>query len=76
MKKTSLEKILNLIRESMMTTGSTADKPGFSQESPKEGPTAGLTMPFMHGMVTRSSKSNGWIPAAIAQSKKKKNNTA
>tara|TARA_Y100000766_G_scaffold168809_1_gene144925 strand:+ start:248 stop:460 length:213 start_codon:yes stop_codon:yes gene_type:complete len=63
-------------KEEMMGTGSTGDAAGFSEKSPKEGPTAGLTMPFMQGMVTRSSKSNGWIPAAIAQSKKKKNNIA
>tara|TARA_B100000287_G_scaffold287944_1_gene271354 strand:- start:40 stop:258 length:219 start_codon:yes stop_codon:yes gene_type:complete len=61
-------------KEEMMSTGSDANAAGFSHESPKEGPTAGLTAPFMQGMVTRSSKSNGWIPAAIAQSKKKKYN--
>ena len=42
MKKRNLEKILNLIRESMMTTGSTAGKPGFSSKAPAKGPTAGF----------------------------------
>ena len=42
MKKTSLEKILNLIRESMMTTGSTTGKPGFSSKADADGPTAGF----------------------------------
>ena len=42
MKKRNLEKILNLIRESMMTTGSTAGKPGFSSKANADGPTAGF----------------------------------
>ena len=42
MKKTNLEKILNLIRESMMTTGSTTGKPGFSSKADADGPTAGF----------------------------------
>ena len=41
MKKTKLDRILNFIREEMMTTGSTAGKPGFSSKAPAEGPTAG-----------------------------------
>ena len=42
MKKSNLEKILNLIRESMMTTNSTAGKPGFSSKANADGPTAGF----------------------------------
>ena len=42
MKKTKLDRILNFIREEMMTTGSTAGKPGFSSKAPAEGPTAGF----------------------------------
>ena len=42
MKKRNLEKILNLIRESMMTTGSTTGKPGFSSKADADGPTAGF----------------------------------
>ena len=54
MKKKNLEKILNLIRESMMTTGSTAGKPGFSSKANAEGPTAGFT-PVM-GKVQKRKK--------------------
>ena len=42
MKTKNLEKILNLIRESMMTTGSTTGKPGFSSKADADGPTAGF----------------------------------
>ena len=42
MKKTPLDKIIDIIREEMMTTGSTAGKPGFSSKAPAEGPTAGF----------------------------------
>ena len=42
MKKTKLDRIINLIREEMMTTGSTAGKPGFSSKAAAEGPTAGF----------------------------------
>ena len=52
MKKKNLEKILNLIRESMMTTGSTAGKPGFSSKADADGPTAGFT-PVMGKMQKR-----------------------
>ena len=42
MKKTKLDLIISLIREEMMTTGSTAGKPGFSSKADAEGPTAGF----------------------------------
>ena len=42
MKKTKLDRIISLIREEMMTTGSTAGKPGFSSKADAEGPTAGF----------------------------------
>ena len=42
MKKKKLDRIINLIREEMMTTGSTAGKPGFSSKADAEGPTAGF----------------------------------
>jgi len=42
MKTNPLEKIINLIRESMMTTGSTTGKPGFSSKADADGPTAGF----------------------------------
>ena len=42
MKKTKLDRIINFIREEMMTTGSPAGKPGFSSKADAEGPTAGF----------------------------------
>ena len=42
MKKTKLDRIINFIREEMMTTGSTAGKPGFSSKADAEGPAAGF----------------------------------
>ena len=42
MKKTKLDRIINFIREEMMTTGSTAGKPGFSSKADAEGPTSGF----------------------------------
>ena len=42
MKKTKLDRIINFIREEMMTTGSTAGKPGFSSKADADGPTAGF----------------------------------
>ena len=37
-----LTKIIDFIREEMMSTGSTAGKPGFSGKADAEGPTAGF----------------------------------
>ena len=54
MKKTPLDKIIDIIREEMMTTGSTAGKPGFSSKAPAEGPTAGFD-PVM-GKMRRKKK--------------------
>ena len=42
MEKKKLDRIINFIREEMMTTGSTAGKPGFSSKADAEGPTAGF----------------------------------
>ena len=42
MKNTKLDRIISLIREEMMTTGSSAGKPGFSSKADAEGPTAGF----------------------------------
>ena len=41
MKKKNLERILNFIREEMMTTGSIVNTAGFSSKAPAKGPTAG-----------------------------------
>ena len=54
MKKTPLDKIIDIIREEMMTTGSTTGKPGFSSNAPAKGPTAGFD-PVM-GKVSRKKK--------------------
>ena len=54
MEKRKLERIINFIREEMMTTGSTAGKPGFSSKADAEGPTAGFD-PVM-GKVERRKK--------------------
>ena len=54
MKKTPLDRIINIIREEMMTTGSAAGKPGFSSKAPAEGPTAGFD-PVM-GKMRRKKK--------------------
>tara|TARA_B100000287_G_scaffold361735_1_gene354665 strand:+ start:167 stop:397 length:231 start_codon:yes stop_codon:yes gene_type:complete len=42
MKKKKLDRIINFVREEMMTTGSTAGKPGFSSKADAQGPTAGF----------------------------------
>tara|TARA_B100001769_G_scaffold116769_1_gene91118 strand:- start:106 stop:324 length:219 start_codon:yes stop_codon:yes gene_type:complete len=42
MKKKNLERILNFIREEMMTTGSNVNTAGFSSKAPAKGPTAGF----------------------------------
>jgi len=54
MKRTPLDKIIDIIREEMMTTGSTAGKPGFSSKADAKGPTAGFD-PVM-GKVRRKKK--------------------
>ena len=59
MKKSNLEKILNLIRESMMTTNSTAGKPGFSSKANADGPTAGYDKPLKKRYIwTRGIRKN------------------
>ena len=42
MKRTPLDKIIDIIREEMVTTGSTTGKPGFSSKADAKGPTAGF----------------------------------
>ena len=54
MKRTPLDKIIDIIREEMMTTGSTVGKPGFSSKAAAKGPTAGFD-PVM-GKVRRKKK--------------------
>ena len=65
MEKMKLERIISFIREEMMTTGSTAGKPGFSSKADAEGPTAGFD-PVMgkkkkRYIWTRGIRKN-WMP--------------
>ena len=60
------------VSEEMMTTGSTAGKPGFSNAADDEGPTAGRD-PLMFAKPQKR-KIGPWIKAAIAQGKKRKKN--
>jgi len=55
MEKKKLDRIINIIREEMMTTGSTTGKPGFSSAAPAKGPTAGFD-PVMGKMMKRKKK--------------------
>ena len=55
MENNKLDKIINIIREEMMTTGSTTGKPGFSSAAPAKGPTAGFD-PVMGKMMKRRKK--------------------
>ena len=59
MKKTPLDKIIDIIREEMVTTGSTTGKPGFSSKADAKGPTAGFD-PVM-GKVSRKKKLSGLV---------------
>ena len=52
MENSKLNKIINIIREEMMTTGSTPGKPGFSSKADAAGPTAGFD-PVMGKMMKR-----------------------
>ena len=47
MERKKLERIINFIREEMMTTGSSAGNPGFSSNAPAKGPTAGGPDPIL-----------------------------
>ena len=67
MKKRVLTKIIDIIREEMMSTGSTAAKPGFSGKADAEGPTAGFDpllgkkkkYIYLRGVRKNWKKSNG-----------------
>ena len=54
MTRKAIDKIIQYMREEMMTTGSTAGKPGFSSKADAEGPTAGYD-PVM-GKVRKRKK--------------------
>ena len=59
MENNKLNKIINIIREEMMTTGSTTGKPGFSSAAPAKGPTAGFD-PVMGRMMKRKKNIGTW----------------
>ena len=73
MEKRKLERIINFIREEMMTTGTTAGKPGFSSKADAEGPTAGFD-PVM-GKVERRKKPRYIWTKGIRKNWKKKDET-
>ena len=52
MESKKLNKIIDIVREEMMTTGSTPGKPGFSSKADAAGPTAGFD-PVMGKMMKR-----------------------
>ena len=52
MEKKKLDRIIDIVREEMMTTGSTPGKPGFSSKADAVGPTAGFD-PVMGKMMKR-----------------------
>ena len=47
MEKRKLERIINFIREEMMTTNSNVNVAGFSSNAPAKGPTAGGPDPIL-----------------------------
>ena len=62
MKQKVLTRIIEFIREEMMSTGSTAAKPGFSGKADAKGPTAGFD-PVM-GKPQRRKKIIGLGPGS------------
>ena len=73
MERKKLNRIINFIREEMMTTGSSAGKPGFSSKADAEGPTAGFD-PVM-GKVERRKKPRYIWTKGIRKNWKKKDET-
>ena len=59
MENKKLDRIINIIREEMMTTGSTPGKPGFSSAAHAKGPTAGFD-PVMGSMMKRKKNIGLW----------------
>ena len=55
MEKKKLDRIIDIIREEMMTTGSTPSAAGFSSKADAKGPTAGFD-PVMGKMMKRRKK--------------------
>ena len=67
MESKKLKKIIDTVREEMMTTGSTPGKPGFSSKADAAGPTAGFD-PVMGRMMKRKKN----IGLSSSSLKKKK----
>ena len=59
MENKKLSRIIDIVREEMMTTGSTPGKPGFSSAAPAKGPTAGFD-PVMGRMMKRKKNIGTW----------------
>jgi hypothetical protein len=51
-----IDEIIQLVREEIMTANSPGQSGGFSELSPKEGPTAGYTQPMFGLPVRRNGK--------------------
>ena len=61
MKKKNLERILNFIREEMMTTGSNVNTAGFSSKAPAKGPTAGYDKPTKKRYIYQRGVRKNWM---------------
>ena len=59
MESKKLKRIIDVVREEMMTTGSTPGKPGFSSKADAAGPTAGFD-PVMGKMMKRKKALGVW----------------
>ena len=59
MERKKLSRIIVIVREEMMTTGSTPGKPGFSSKADAAGPTAGFD-PVMGRMMKRKKNIGLW----------------
>ena len=68
MEKKKLDRIIDIVREEMMTTGSTPGKPGFSSAAPAKGPRAGFD-PVIKKTTRRKNTIGLW---ASSLKKKKK----
>ena len=62
MNEKKLNRIIDIIREEMMSTQSTTNKPGFSGSANAKGPVAGFD-PIMGKMVRRNKKKYIKLPA-------------
>ena len=61
MKKKTLERIISLIREEMMTTHSNVNVAGFSSKAPAKGPTAGYDKPLKKRYIYQRGVRKNWM---------------